>query len=58
MKQIVIQAKRQSQDKTLNLSYRIILDEGQKNYKKFKKLLGLLNKDKSVYNINVSYETI
>lgn len=47
-----------SNEKTTNLYYRIILDDKGKNYKKANKLLTLLHKDKSVYNICVSYETI
>lgn len=57
MKQIQIKALKMSNEKTTNLSYRIILDDKGKNYKKVNKLLSLLHKDKSVYNICVSYET-
>lgn len=58
MTQIQITALKMSNEKTTNLYYRIILDEKGKNYKKANKLLTLLHKDKSVYNICVSYETI
>ena len=58
MKQIQITAQRISNQTTLYLTYRIILDDKNKNYKKANKLLSLLHKDKSVYNICVSYETI
>lgn len=58
MTQIQIKALKMSNEKTTNLYYRIILDDKGKNYKKANKLLTLLHKDKSVYNICVSYETI
>ena len=58
MTQIQIKALKMSNEKTTKLYYRIILDDKGKNYKKANKLLTLLHKDKSVYNICVSYETI
>lgn len=53
MKQITITALKESKDKTLTLSYRIILDEKGKNHKLVNRILKLLLKDKNVYNISV-----